>query len=81
MATSRLPSRREMDEFYDRFVRSLEQEHWGRFAAVAASGQIELRDSLVDALESFDALPDAITFVFKVGDRAVGRIRSPLRPR
>ena len=74
-------TRGEMDDLYERLVRPLEQKHWGRFVAVAASGQVDLRDSLVDAVESVQTMPDTIKCVFKVGERAVGRIRSPLRPR
>ncbi|HLZ72408.1 MAG TPA: hypothetical protein VKV26_21090 [Dehalococcoidia bacterium] len=75
MAQSRLPTREEMDDRYDRFVRLLEQEHWGEFVAVSAEGNVLLSDSLLQAVRDARDRLDPDSIVFKVGERAVGHIR------
>ncbi len=34
----------EMEAIYDRYLRSLEQEHWGKFVAVSLDGRVLLGD-------------------------------------
>jgi hypothetical protein len=66
---------RESDELYDRYAKPFEGEHWGEFIAIAPDGRFMLGDSrsrlLSDAADAFG--PG--NFLFKVGERSVGRIR------
>ncbi len=63
------------DQLYERFGKPLEGEHWGRFLAVSPEGETLLADDLDEvglrALEQFGRG----CFIFKVGEKAVGRIR------
>jgi hypothetical protein len=34
----------EMEAIYDRYVRQLKQEHWGKFVAVSLDGRVLLGD-------------------------------------
>ena len=38
------PTNEEMEAIYDRYVRPLEKEHWGKFVAVSLDGQVLLGD-------------------------------------
>ncbi|GEM_PF-1660721 len=74
-----LPSkftREEMEELYDRYVRSLEQKFWGKLVAVSRKGEILLGDDdevelTRKAIERFGKWNFVI---FRIGPKAVVRI-------
>ena len=69
------------DALYERYGRPLEAEHWGRFVAIAESGDFALVDTLVETMEHATAVLGRGAFVFKVGEQVVGRLpTSPRRP-
>jgi hypothetical protein len=39
-----LTTNEEMEAIYDRYVRQLKQEHWGKFVAVSLDGRVLLGD-------------------------------------
>jgi hypothetical protein len=67
--------RAEGDRLYDRFVKPLEAEHQGEFAVVARDGTVLLGGSLAELTEEAVTRLGKEHFAFRVGDKAVGRIR------
>lgn len=66
---------RQSEELYERFAKPLEPDHWGEYLAVSADGEVILGDDLEDlSLLAAMRLGEGV-FVFKVGERAVGRWR------
>ncbi len=63
------------DQLYERHGRPLEDEHWGEFVAIAPDGRTVLAPTLLEALRRATAAFGPGNFVFKVGERVVGRIR------
>ena len=63
------------DDLYERFGRPLESEHWGEFVAIMPDGRMVLAPTLLAALERAATSFEPGGFVFKVGERVVGRIR------
>jgi len=63
----------EADDLYSRFVKPLESDHAGEFAAVSKDGAVVLGPTMLDAadLAAEELGPEA--FLFKVGEPAVGR--------
>ena len=63
------------EELYERFGKPLEAEHWGAYVAISADGTI-LLDGDIDRLsqKALEALGRG-AFIFKVGDKEVGRWR------
>jgi len=66
----------EMEAIYDRYVRQLKQEHWGKFVAVSLDGRVLLgndREEVAnEALRQFDS---GNFVMMRVGLKAVGKIR------
>jgi hypothetical protein len=63
------------DRLYDQYARPLEAEHWGEFVAIAPDGRTMLGTDLWDLTkEAIDQLGKGL-YVYKVGEKAVGRWR------
>jgi hypothetical protein len=60
---------------YERYCRSLEQEHWGEFALVTPDGTVTLAPTLGEAVFAASRHPNPGNHVFKIGDIVVGHIR------
>jgi hypothetical protein len=65
----------ERDQLYERFGKPLEAEHWGQFAAIAPDGRVYLAPTMVEAAEQADSEFGPGVYLFKVGERAVGKWR------
>jgi hypothetical protein len=66
---------RRSNELYERYGKPLEAEHWGEFLAISPDGRTLLASSHLDALtRARDAFGPG-NFIFRVGERVVGRIR------
>jgi len=63
------------DLLYEQYGRPLETDHWGRILAVSESGETLLGDDLYEVLRRADEHFAHDTFIFKIGERAVGRWR------
>lgn len=65
----------EADHLYERYVQHLEHDHWGEYVAVARDGRLVVGATAVavaqEAIERFGGG----SFLFKVGDRVMGRWR------
>ena len=67
------------DELYDKYVRPLEDEHSGKFVAVAPDGRTLVRLEEADVLDSaLREFGERVT-VFKIGPEKVYRMRSPVQ--
>jgi hypothetical protein len=66
---------KKMDALYDKFVLPVEAEHYGEYVVVAEDGRMVFGASLIDADFKGREKLGRGTFTFKVGERAVGRLR------
>ncbi len=70
-AESQVDLLQQSDQLYARYVKPLEQDHTGEYAAVSSDGRLVLAPTLPDVMEKAEqALPPG-NFLFKVGDVAV----------
>ncbi len=63
------------DELYEQYGRPLEQDHAGEFLAVSQGGQTLLGSTFSDVAREATQKFGPGNFVFKVGERFVGRWR------
>ncbi|HZO27178.1 MAG TPA: hypothetical protein VFH48_14450 [Chloroflexota bacterium] len=66
---------RQYDETYEKYGRSLEQNHRGEFVAISADGEVVLGRSMQEVAQKAAKQFGPGTFLYKIGDRAVGRWR------
>jgi len=75
MAKSKSELMDQSDKLYAQYGKPLEQDHWGEYVAIFPDGRTVVGTSLMDvsdrALDQFGKG----SFVFKVGDKAVGTLR------
>ncbi len=76
MDTRSLPTIQEAYALYDRYGKSLEAEHYGEFVAISpTTGQTIIGPTRREvAQEALQILGDGM-FLFKIGERVVGRWR------
>ena len=60
---------------YQKYVKPLEADHWGKFAAVSPDGEVFLADSNAELHNLTSGLEKRGNFVYKVGEVYVGRWR------
>ena len=63
------------DELYEQFGKPLETEHSGEFVAISRDGRTLLRPSLLAVVHDAARVLGPDAYVFKVGERAVGKWR------
>ena len=63
------------DTLYERFGRPLEAQHRGEYVAISPEGKTLLGPSVLDVLQRAKAAFGPGNFIFKVGDKAVGKWR------
>ena len=63
------------DTLYNRHAKPLESEHWGKYIAISASGETVVGEDIADV--RYRSLAQLVrgAFVFKIGDKAVGKLR------
>jgi hypothetical protein len=66
---------RRYDEIYERYGRLLEQEHTGEYVAISADGRTVLGPTMHEAAEKAAQQFGPGSFLYKIGERAVGRWR------
>lgn len=66
----------ESDEVYDRYLKHLEAEHWGEYAAVTPGGGVLLGGSVREVADRVleAAGRGSRSRVYKIGPREVGRL-------
>ena len=63
------------DALYEKYGKPLEAQHRGEFLAVSSTGQTLLGPTLLDVAQQATARFGPGHFLFKIGERAVGRWR------
>ena len=69
------PDNKDADDLYNRYGKPLESDHRGEFVAVTKEGQTLLAPSLEEAMLKARDLFGPGSFIFLVGERAVGKWR------
>ena len=65
----------EMEAFYERYVRPLEKEHWGKFVAVGLDGRVLLgEEELTVFQEALREFGSGNFVMMRVGLKAVGKV-------
>jgi hypothetical protein len=68
-------SQQQGDRLYEQYGKPLEGEHWGEFVAICEDGRVLLGTDLCElAFRAVETLGKG-SYIFKVGDKAVGRMR------
>jgi hypothetical protein len=69
------PSKKDADRLYQQYVKPLEKDHRGQYAAVSLQGQTILAATLLEVMQrAEDEFGTRQTVVFKVGAKAVGKL-------
>ena len=66
---------RRYDELYEQYGRPLEAEHWGEFLVISAEGETLIGSTMGGVAKLAAERFGSGTFMYKVGERAVGRLR------
>lgn len=74
MKSANLPQKSESDKVYQKFVKPLEKEYWGKFIAITPEGKFLIESDLVKATAKGIEKLGSGNFLFKIGEKAVGRI-------
>jgi hypothetical protein len=61
------------DRLYRQYGKPLEQEHWGEYLAISSEGKTLLAPSLLEAVERATDTFGPGSFIFKVGEKTVGK--------
>lgn len=72
---SQMERKRMADMLYNRHAKPLEGEHWGKYIAISASGESVMGADIADVRYRSLAQLGRGAFVFKIGDKAVGKVR------
>jgi hypothetical protein len=71
--------RAEADWLYEAYAKPLEQEHWGEYIAISPKGgSIRGSTSYEVSRQAVEAFGPG-NFLFKIGERAIGRLRPRYR--
>ena len=63
------------DRLYATYAKPLEADHYGEYIAIAADGRFVLAATAYDAAVKGEKQFGAGAFLFKVGERVLGRLR------
>ncbi len=63
------------EELYNRYGKPLEEQHRGEFLAISPDGKYLLGGTLLEVMKKATATFGPGNFIFKVGEKAVGRWR------
>jgi hypothetical protein len=66
---------RRYDELYERYGRPLERQHLGEYVAISPQGDVILGRTMHEVAQKAADQFGPGSFLFKVGERAVGRWR------
>lgn len=63
------------ENLYQQYGKPLEKGHWGKFLAVSQKGKTILGENLLDVAQKASIVLGPGNFIFKVGEKAVGKWR------
>jgi hypothetical protein len=66
---------RRYDELYDKYGRPLEADHRGQYLAISPDGKTVLGATLDEVAEQAEATFGPGNFLYKIGEKAVGKWR------
>ncbi len=66
---------RRFDELYERYGKPLEAKHRGEYLAVSQDGRTLLGDDIAEVVEQAASQFGPENFIFKVGEKSVGKWR------
>jgi hypothetical protein len=69
------PTIHDANKIYEKYVKPLEQKHKNQFVLVTPKGQAVFAPTLLEIMEQAGKAPNRNNFVFKVGAKAVGKLR------
>ncbi len=75
MSKSNSELMKKSEQLYDQYGKPLEQDHWGEYVAVFPDGRTVVGTDLMDVSDQALAQYGKGSFVFKVGEKAVGKWR------
>lgn len=75
MSETDLRRKQQAESLYEQYARPLEREHTGEFVAVSPGGKIVMGVDLRKLVSKAKASLGSGNFVFKIGDRAIGKWR------
>jgi hypothetical protein len=61
------------DMLYKRYAKPLEKTHRGKYIAISQDGKTLMADTVIDLIEQAKAKLGPGNFIFKIGERAVGK--------
>jgi hypothetical protein len=61
------------DALYERYGKPLEKTHWGKYIAISPTGKKLISDNVLKLMEKAKTTLGPGNFIFKIGDRAVGK--------
>ena len=69
------PQRNDANRVYKQYVKPLEPSHKGEYVVVTPDGQTILGPTLMSAVQQAQAISPKDNFIFKVGDKVLGKLR------
>jgi hypothetical protein len=61
------------DALYERYGKPLEKTHRGKFIAISMTGKTLIADTILELMQQAKTALGPGNFIFKIGDRAVGK--------
>jgi hypothetical protein len=75
MSTVDKTLKHQADDLYQRYGKPLEADHWGKYVAIASDGRTIISRSHLDAADKALSMFGRGSFIFRIGEKAVGRWR------
>ncbi len=75
MTNERFPKKQDADRVYEQYVKPLEQQYKDQYIVVTPDGQTVVAPTLMEAMQQGYQVFGKGNFLFKVGQKSVGKIR------
>jgi hypothetical protein len=62
------------ETLYERYAKPLEKTHHGKYIAISQTGKKLISDNVLKLMEKANTALGPGNFIFKIGDRAVGKL-------
>lgn len=69
------PTIHDANKAYEKYVKPLEQKHKNQYVLVTPSGKIFFASTLLGVAERAGKTPSSNNYIFKVGNKSVGKLR------
>ena len=68
-------SKKHADQLYNDYVKPLEKKHQGQYAVLTSKHQLIFAPTLVEVIQQTIKVSPTGNFIFKVGDKVLGKLR------